>query len=869
MVAHAQAVPSGMIDLRTVRVAAEEDSDRSSMVLDLMKSGLTPEDLHSRELDATERAACRVPALVDGYVIPYQSIEGKALPFYRLRLFEFDPKYKQTPRTPNHLYFPRGWLSHYNSAIPPKNRLSKFGNGRVILWTEGEKKATIATKLGFPCVAATGVDSWRNKVIVMPKDTEFFTYSYDDKMVAAKLPEGYTEGVSTVANGFDPLVDLCLRDQTTIFIVYDSDHLGGPKMEVQRAAATLGYELRARGIQLPQIRQLILPPIPELDKVGLDDYLLNAFGGPDKFEALIAKNLRSPSAFPRHPNISEHVSKKLQAFKLPRREMQNLSLAVLSELDARGRRMYSDTEQQFYYFESGSARLMRVELNTAQKEKIQETFFGRMLYREYGISSSADARLIQWLGTQFSGEHPVVPVTPNRVIARPKPREDVLRIQANDSQFFEVGRSPSGDPLDGIQVLENGVDGVLFEAGSVAHIDPNEVLTKIRFQHEQHIKGNPLRNEWYNVLKRVRLKDFGKPARLASLLYYVSPWLFRWRGTQLPVELVIGESGSGKSTLCELRLEVLTGTPKLRNAPTDLKDWYASIANTGGLHVADNIVLSDKALRQRLSDEICRLITEPNPQIEMRRYYTNAELMQIRVDSVFVFTAIQQPFSNADLLQRAFILELDKSTTPLIPTGGEGDVTHQNVIYDASWKNAQLQRLGGREGWLAHQLLVLQKFLQILPKVWDPTYKAKHRLINLEQILVILARDVFEIDWEWIPSYLANAVEDAVVESDWMMEGLTNFAKGFLQNAAKKKTTQIAAGKKPTPTDDTITVNQISEWCMDRDEYKENQTLTNARRLGRYMQIHKHLIATTAGIYEDGKTGNRIRYRVVPTQANQ
>src|SRR5690606_37311113 len=123
---------------------------------------------------------------------------------------------------------------------------------------------------------------------------------------------------------------------------------------------------------------------------------------------------------------------------------------------------------------------------------------------------------------------------------------------------------------------------------------------------------NPL---WGQVLQTVRLRDHHKQQAITTLLYYMSPWLNRWRGMQLPVEMVLGESGSGKSTLCELRLSIITGQPRLRNAPQDLKDWHASIANSGGLHVTDNVQLVDRNLRQRLSDEICRIITEPSPHI--------------------------------------------------------------------------------------------------------------------------------------------------------------------------------------------------------------------------------------------------------------
>jgi ABC-type oligopeptide transport system ATPase subunit len=307
---------------------------------------------------------------------------------------------------------------------------------------------------------------------------------------------------------------------------------------------------------------------------------------------------------------------------------------------------------------------------------------------------------------------------------------------------------------------------------------------------------------------------------------------------QLPVELVIGESGSGKSTLCELRLSVISGESRLRNSPQDLKDWHASISNTGGLHVTDNVQLVDRNLRQRLSDEICRLITEPHPSIEQRKYYTNADLLRIPISAVFAITAIQQPFQNADLLQRSIILELDKTTSS---DGGRGEVT-----YDSEWRAHQLERFGDREGWIAHHLLVLQRFFQLVKEKWQPRYYAKHRLINFEQSLMLMA-EVFGEDASWIPNYLNGVVEKTLLESDWTFEGLSTFVNvmGGHIHAAKQ----------------AITVDVISDWAQGHEEFKDCEMLTNARRLGRYVQTHKALVFSSLGLREAGKKGNRVQYK--------
>src|SRR5258708_40363412 len=117
---------------------------------------------------------------------------------------------------------------------------------------------------------------------------------------------------------------------------------------------------------------------------------------------------------------------------------------------------------------------------------------------------------------------------------------------------------------------------VLFQSDQVDALDPKKLVEAYQKQSEA-----PLSCWWATTLSQVRLRDKDKQRIIAALLYYMSPWLLRWRGMQLPVELIVGESGSGKSTLCELRLDILTGRPLLRNTPTDLKNWHASVTNTG------------------------------------------------------------------------------------------------------------------------------------------------------------------------------------------------------------------------------------------------------------------------------------------------
>ncbi len=241
-----------------------------------------------------------------------------------------------------------------------------------------------------------------------------------------------------------------------------------------------------------------------------------------------------------------------------------------------------------------------------------------------------------------------------------------------------------------------------------------------------------------------------------------------------------------------------------------------------------------KDFRQRLSDEICRIITEPAPHIEMRRLYTTNEIVQIPVSSVFALTALEQPFFNNDLIQRAAIFELDAIT------GG----------HDSFWTERQIELGGGRVGWIAHHLAVLHRFLNLAKqqKGWDHHHKASHRLANYEQCLQLMAA-VFGLDHEWIPGALVATTSEKLSESDWALQGLIEFVKETKNRRTDWKDTKWSAG-------------DISSWAGQHEVFYKNGALTNAWRLGRYMSSHKQDIERATGLVENGKFNNKRVYSI-------
>ena len=793
------------------------ETSQKMMEYDLKKSGLSPKDIYAREAQEAELASCRILNGLEGYVIPYFTVDGTPLDFYRLKIFGGDRKYSQIKNTPTHMYFP-----------PNLNNLLNNSKTDFIVLTEGEKKAAACVKQGIPAVAVGGVDAWRNRVLVLPKTAEFAAYKGNDKLMGTRIEKDCPISfIDNLAKGFREFVSLCFERQFTVFMVFDTD-LGGIKWQVQLALAELGFELRGQGLRMDQIRQVKLPSNGL--KVGVDDYLMDL--GVDKFKQLLMTNRTLGGTFPIHPRVVEYINKKLASGKIDRTEMIKISTVILADMDSRGLRMYSKNTGALYYYERSSKKLITVDLDA--HNITGHNLFNRLMYTQYNLSLSADSKVFKWLSTQYIGEAPIIEVEPYRVLA--KLPDNAIRYQLSDSEYVKITSQE-------IKIKDNGTDSVLFVAEQVQNSNTDELLDEL------HKRGKePLQPWWLSVLSEVRLKEDETMIKLLTLLYYISPWFLRWRGTQLPAELIIGEAGSGKSTLCELRLEIISGVVKLRNIPSDIKDWYASVASTGGLHVTDNVQMSDKALRDKLSNEVCRLITEPNPSIEMRKYYTNAELMNLPVDIVFVFTSINQPFTAIDLLQRSIKIELDKSV-----------MMSEKAQYDSNWKNRQLDRFGGRIAWVSHHIDVLHRLLQLIDKKWDYNYKARNRLINLEQLLILIA-ELFGMDTDWIAESLVTHVSAAVIEGDWVIEGLLSFSE--MIRGAKEKVDAFLGIDATQAKQGIYYVKDLCSWFMQCEDFKDNTILTNSRKLGRYLVTNKTQIQQLTGLHEDTKKNNKLGYKV-------
>ena len=237
---------------RTKKKAAPE-ADHKALGLGeakLKSSGLTLEDakdlrisclsgIQTQQLHNSFKALCSLKLeYLDHHGQPLPDWPG-AKPFYRLRyletatdfssLAEKKPvRYVQEPNTAPVAYFPGN--QDWTDLV--------VDTGHPLILTEGELKAAKACKEGFPTIGLGGVYNWRSH-----------------KLGLTWLPS------------LDPIQWL----KRNVYICFDSDYKTNPM--VCSALRELAEELHRRGAF---VHLVSLPQLHGFEKVGLDDFLVNA-----------------------------------------------------------------------------------------------------------------------------------------------------------------------------------------------------------------------------------------------------------------------------------------------------------------------------------------------------------------------------------------------------------------------------------------------------------------------------------------------------------------------------------------------------------------------------------------------------------------
>lgn len=800
----------------------------------VLASGISPKTIIASGIQAFDgpRLANLPPFCshsTDSYVIPYFDLKGQRLrDFHRIRLLPEARKpgdgsalkYFQPPNTDAHLYLP--------PIITPERWNQHDSNGHLedIFITEGEKKALKGAQEGLLCIGLGGVYNWRQKTVTTKVSKDAFTKGHESK-------DGKTVTVRQRANQSREEDDEDEDTKTTItpspemrqiiwggrrvFITFDTDpSLNG---NVQTAAFELALWLFDHDADPYQI---VLPrQLGSSSKVGLDDFLRDE--GVSIFRRLIPV-----AQFPAHPETKRWVRKTLNARK-DRTGNVRVGRGIVAGLDAKGHR-YVDVNRHYYFFDNGSKKLHDFDLSANDIRSLRLTAFGDVIMDDYGLLST-DGPAVSAVADFYTKVGPPSLIEPHRAVFAfqdPKTLQDVLYCQLSDSRIAKV-------TADSITFIDNGADNVLFQAGYVAGSDEDKIQDALA----EHSRP---RNLWMGSLDDFNIQALPNlTARETHLfltaLFHVNPWLKKWRGLLLPFELAVAEPNSGKTFLYNLRRGILTGNPSLDNIPTDIRSWYAQVKASAGMWICDNMGDAKRELREELSDELARLITEPDPHTTTRKLFTTDEALRIQMDCSFAATAIRNPFWKPDILQRMMIFHM-----AAIPAGQR----------DSNW---YLQRLQNREEWIAEHLVSIQRFFQVVRRAWKPHYLSGHRLTHFEQTigLMIVALG-FPNEAQAIVPKLQEMVQRTIAENDPTMEALRTFAIENIDSFPNRPLVQLG---------------DIVEWVDGDGEgrFTHLKTLKTSVALSRYFNSHTYDIERSAYLRRED-VGNNKYVRIL-AQAQQ
>jgi hypothetical protein len=742
---------------------------------------------------------------VVGYVLPYFDLAGKPLKHYRIKVLESlnghtPPKYLQPKATGNHLYIPPGIdaISHGWENDPDV----------PLFLTEGEKKALAGVQAGLPTLAVGGVFSWRTHIHTL----KLGVVRLENKASAQLLHLDDRAERSYRSQVVPELDEINWKGREAV-LIFDSDATSNP--EVQRAAFEWANWLAEHGARPIQISldgcissaRLRTGGYPVGAKLGLDDVLVL---DPAYSAHLLDPEWRAQEGFrPLPSDPHEWVTGQLNSGKVTRETQERVAAFVIDWLDANGTR-FMGVDGTYYFFDNETRILHDFHPGT-NLAAIRETSFGHLLVEQLSLDTADAATLSRVMG-RFPLGAPVI--NPSRVLAQSEDHPDTIYYQLSDADVMRIGP-------DGIDAISNGDDDILFYRNVVDPLDSAELVAACNTWKRAKV---PL---WYKALSTLTIDPMGdlsleETLRLLTCLCYMSPWLNRWRGTMLPMEIAVGEAGSGKTFFYNLRKGVLTGRPSLSGLPDDFRSWVAALGAAPSMWVCDNLGSVRSDYWHRLNDELARLITDPEPSLELRQLYTTATTLRVPTRSTFAITAIRNPFTAPDVLQRSLVYSLSA-----IPVGSR----------DPDWYTS---RMINRPAWVAEHLNILQLFLGRVQTEWKHNFQSGYRLVHFEQALLIMGHS---LGWDMskVVAGLSSIVSATVAAYDPVIEALALLCEEWPHRSRKVASTDVV------------------DWVKWDDDARFGtvRALTTSILLSKYLHSHKYDIEQSTGIVIDDE-GNLI-----------
>jgi hypothetical protein len=435
---------------------------------------------------------------------------------------------------------------------------------------------------------------------------------------------------------------------------------------------------------------------------------------------------------------------------------------------------------------------------------------GTFIHQTYGLEAS-DSAVLNRAFANLAHSPTLKKVQPRKVSFA---AEEAFYYQLSDSKAARVTASD-------IEVVNNGTDDVLFMKDQVEPIDEMvaELLTGGVALGSPKWLGTVAELTTLQPMEGLTIEE----TRLfLAVLCYLSPWLRKWRGLELPIEVLCGEPASGKSALYKLRRGILTGSQRLDKTPIDLRGWQVNLTHAPGMYVCDNIDKIPRDLEATFSTDLCYYVTEVDPRIEIPKLYATNVPFRAQVDCTFAFPCVKSPVHKPDLVQRTFEFRMKA-----LPEG----------LGDSGWVDNKLWGYG-RAAWLIDQFQVTQRFLQLAENDWRSKDTTQNRLRYFDQAVALMGAAVGQREAvaALIPK-LKLAGAEALIEADPGARAIGEFCR------EARASGKIGEANPYRPYD-------LIKWRqMDVEGRFDNvHILKTVEALGRYLRDHESDLRKSCGL---------------------
>ena len=581
---------------------------------DLRRSGLSDATIARMGFIALRPHDIKFPDVETAYTIPYHDLEGRINGFARQRLFPprktkdgHTQKYSQPAGTTAHLYLP---------PLVPWRELATDPT-KLIVITEGEKKAAKACQEGLPAIGVAGERCWRSRI---------------DDGEAISIPD----------------LDQFIWAGRQIDIVPDSDAWKPEKLlNVLSGFFALAKELQKRGAHVSLVK------LPDLGhgKIGLDDWLCVPGASVADWEKL------------EHIGLSDERFGRLTAWyqRWQRRQDRAAELAA-SEL-AQEVNTVRLGEGKTFEKNRDIAHLALESL--ARMGSILRTQDGDLLFFDQSnkLLEPLDGPDFQAKMCDLLGLNPIEAET--RFVSAEILKTARLRGERKtvhqfsywdcESKRLHISRNDGTMfVLDGTTISEadNGENGVLFKADtSSAPIAAD--LNALPIVFESIFEGLSLDGD-----------DVQTKHACALLKTWMLTIFFLEALPVRPILVLVGEQGSGKTSLARRMGLVLYG-PRFQvggfmKDQNGEGDFLAAVTNQRFI-VFDN---ADSSISW-LPDHIARIAT--GVAINRRQYHTTNTLVTYTPNCFMVMTSRDTRWNRGDVTQRLLPIKLHAIAKGNIP----------------------------------------------------------------------------------------------------------------------------------------------------------------------------------------------------------